>query len=179
MAFQDSTYLYFNGTGLQMFHDLDTCYEFADNCYKKMKSINMTDEEIRSYVIRELSTMEREICDHFGEYEYDTKELCKFWGALALKKYKSWSCCVIIGLKIKLFKNDDKNGTLVRRDSVEGLLKAGYKAVAENGLWQPCSNEGCKTPHGNFKKCSKCKKVRYCCRECQVADWKKHKPDCC
>jgi len=26
--------------------------------------------------------------------------------------------------------------------------------------------------------CSKCKKIYYCCRECQVTDWKKHKMEC-
>jgi hypothetical protein len=26
--------------------------------------------------------------------------------------------------------------------------------------------------------CSSCKKVRYCSRECQKADWKRHKEEC-
>ena len=28
------------------------------------------------------------------------------------------------------------------------------------------------------KKCGKCCKVRYCCRDCQVNDWKNHKLNC-
>jgi len=28
------------------------------------------------------------------------------------------------------------------------------------------------------KVCSRCKTVRYCCRECQKRHWTKHKPDC-
>jgi hypothetical protein len=28
------------------------------------------------------------------------------------------------------------------------------------------------------KKCSRCTQVYYCSRECQVADWSRHKPDC-
>ena len=36
----------------------------------------------------------------------------------------------------------------------------------------------CKTGGREFKKCSVCKKVRYCSRECQKDDWKKHKPIC-
>ena len=34
-------------------------------------------------------------------------------------------------------------------------------------------------PHGKHDQCSRCKKVCYCSRECQVADWKlRHKKDC-
>jgi len=28
------------------------------------------------------------------------------------------------------------------------------------------------------QRCSRCKQVWYCCRECQLKDWKKHKPMC-
>jgi len=34
-----------------------------------------------------------------------------------------------------------------------------------------CCNEG-------TKQCSKCKSVKYCCRECQIEDWKVHKKIC-
>ncbi|GJE94080.1 zinc finger MYND domain-containing protein [Phanerochaete sordida] len=30
----------------------------------------------------------------------------------------------------------------------------------------------------NVKQCGKCKWIRYCCRECQVADWPEHKAVC-
>ena len=29
-----------------------------------------------------------------------------------------------------------------------------------------------------LKKCSRCKKVKYCSKECQVKDWKNHKKHC-
>ena len=39
-----------------------------------------------------------------------------------------------------------------------------------------CGNENCRKP--THKRCSKCKCVGYCSRECQVADWKRHKKVC-
>jgi hypothetical protein len=31
---------------------------------------------------------------------------------------------------------------------------------------------------GEFKRCSQCKQVAYCSRDCQKADWKSHKAAC-
>ena len=39
-----------------------------------------------------------------------------------------------------------------------------------------CNN--CNKTFEKLLKCSKCKKVKYCSRECQIADWKKHKKNC-
>jgi len=35
----------------------------------------------------------------------------------------------------------------------------------------------CGNPH-DLKVCSSCRGIRYCSRECQVADWRNHKPNC-
>ncbi len=40
-----------------------------------------------------------------------------------------------------------------------------------------CDNSGCRVI-GGTKKCSQCKKVRYCSKECQHADWPIHKRVC-
>ena len=37
---------------------------------------------------------------------------------------------------------------------------------------------GCGTMEGKLCKCSGCRKVQYCSRECQGKDWKRHKPAC-
>ena len=29
-----------------------------------------------------------------------------------------------------------------------------------------------------FQKCSRCERAYYCCKECQVADWARHKSTC-
>lgn len=40
-----------------------------------------------------------------------------------------------------------------------------------------CAAEGCSNTQG-LRRCSGCGTVRYCCRECQTAHWRAHKPEC-
>ena len=40
----------------------------------------------------------------------------------------------------------------------------------------PCSNPGCNQP--GTKSCASCGSSRYCCRDCQIADWAHHKEEC-
>ena len=45
-----------------------------------------------------------------------------------------------------------------------------------NKLTREC--EFCGSSSKRVKVCSKCEKVRYCSRECQVPDYKQHKKEC-
>ena len=42
-----------------------------------------------------------------------------------------------------------------------------------------CANVGCrKSSNAMLKACTACRIVSYCCKDCQVADWKQHKALC-
>ena len=43
-----------------------------------------------------------------------------------------------------------------------------------------CENSPCKIEnnHGDFRTCQGCFTVAYCCKNCQVNDWKKHIENC-
>lgn len=49
-----------------------------------------------------------------------------------------------------------------------------------NGLFEGLlEGFNCNNCHQNAtKRCSKCKQVWYCSRDCQLSDWKVHKPTC-
>jgi hypothetical protein len=63
-------------------------------------------------------------------------------------------------------------------------LVAEYAAPTHEDMWNsglPGNLDECSNPEcGGIgpKRCSRCKQVRYCGRECQLAHWKAHKADC-
>jgi len=64
----------------------------------------------------------------------------------------------------------------IMREDNEEVVK-----VENNKLRFNCGSPHCKimeSPGVYFKRCSKCKMVKYCSRECQVNDWKEHKTHC-
>lgn len=46
-----------------------------------------------------------------------------------------------------------------------------FEGLADGFLCENCKQDA-------TKRCSKCKQVWYCTRECQLAHWKVHKPKC-
>ena len=50
--------------------------------------------------------------------------------------------------------------------------------AATNGTTLPNENDDNDDDDKNLLQCSRCKKVRYCSRECQKLDWKNHKVTC-
>lgn len=61
------------------------------------------------------------------------------------------------------------------RDSCTRDIKKQIIATGTPVIYD-CSH--CHKQGGDFKKCARCKYTRYCSRECQSADWKKHKTEC-
>ena len=61
----------------------------------------------------------------------------------------------------------------------KAAVQAHHAAIGAAGksYWSLCSNPNCCKPEST-QRCSKCKYVWYCGRECQVADWKSHKKMC-
>ena len=78
-------------------------------------------------------------------------------------------------------------------NELETLAESGNTAsMKPNSTWlhpslnsylqlRVCHNGHCdkvELKRGDFKMCSRCRKVWYCGKECQASDWKKHKIDC-
>ncbi|RKO91164.1 hypothetical protein BDK51DRAFT_51826 [Blyttiomyces helicus] len=55
-----------------------------------------------------------------------------------------------------------------------------FPAHAEGRLFVRCAQEGCVVfeMDRRFSLCGKCKRIKYCSRECQVGDWAAHKREC-
>ena len=70
---------------------------------------------------------------------------------------------------------------LVRSGKLQRLNPAGTMAPLPAVLPRGCAQDGCSEREqraSQFKKCSACKSVVYCCKEHQQADWPAHKAAC-
>ena len=90
------------------------------------------------------------------------------WGSLVLYLIDQEVLCndnntglVIISGNFTVISSDDDNLTLEQLKSFKSTCKNLFCDFAD---------------HAKFK-CA-CLKVKYCCKECQIKDWKRHKPQC-
>ena len=59
-------------------------------------------------------------------------------------------------------------------DSIAGQADGKFwETLCRGCLGTPTSFRSC-----NMKRCGRCKRVLYCCRECQAHDWKRHRSEC-
>jgi hypothetical protein len=70
---------------------------------------------------------------------------------------------------------------LTSQENIADFVKILAKAQADNaarGL-QSCAHCGAREAHvAHFKRCSACKAVVFCCKDCQLANWPTHKAAC-
>ena len=99
------------------------------------------------------------------------------------------------GAKVDLAMNDGRTALFVSRQNghqevAKLLLANGRKADQaekeeeeggkEEGNTKKAARvcENCDKETSKMQKCSRCRLVRYCSRDCQLADWKEHKKAC-
>ena len=76
--------------------------------------------------------------------------------------------------------NDLKNPSLQSSHdlTIDKYMKTLLKIMNTNGSSKSvCHADGCSNTVG-LRTCGSCKMVKYCCKECQRADWKSHKELC-
>jgi MYND finger len=74
----------------------------------------------------------------------------------------------------KYMKEDSKiSMTLVNNEKHSSSFKKRFTSVNYG-----CGQCGSVENNNKFKKCGKCKNVRYCSKECQIKDWSVHKLKC-
>ena len=65
-----------------------------------------------------------------------------------------------------------------------GKMKLSHKKLSKDADkvgYKECENPECEKVESQprqFSACSRCKGAVYCCKECQLGDWKRHKKDC-
>jgi hypothetical protein len=188
--------LFYNGTGLVApVEDLSKWESFKQSCLKQIGKI--TPKQMKD----QLDIYEEEIVKYIyldkcigGKAVNQTKMLDKIFkdkGINGVTATTIWCMNILCLLELGELKEDDNNGIMamgcvgktfiickngadfqryLKNASVE---KIDAIAVSMNKEQKLCGN--CKEPAKS--KCQFCP-VKYCSRECQVADWKKHKKTC-
>ena len=126
------------------------------------------------------------ICDHEFKYkvlDYEDSE-CHGWSAETGFRHRIEKVAVVKSI-------GGENGTLREDELRAGYMQDGWKYIDEpsreeievaekerknNLLGYKCHK--CQTNKEDLLKCSGCKKVRYCSRDCQKSDWETHKGEC-
>ena len=124
-----------------------------------------------------------ELRERFGERQYSQEQVKTFWGEDYGEKMAYFFSNIAYMERnghLPTGKDAYKYGFVVcggskqlSRDTfMDSMSKGGFCAGSSHS--QICGV--CSVPAKN--KCAKCEKIYYCCRDHQVADWKRHKIDC-
>lgn len=100
--------------------------------------------------------------------------LCIHWECEAFKLYRRIECGSMEIVSLRLPEHMAR-----ARAARTKRVKRDRKNAICCTMRLKCAGCGAAEAAGqNFKKCSGCLKVYFCSRECQVANWKTHKPGC-
>lgn len=157
---------YFKGTPIQMPAPMEEIKHASESMVKLMtpeQSLKGMGEEM----LEELTKMEQQLVGAIGLHtSFDMRTIGKIWGDDYKHKINMWCVYVYFLVKIKMLKDDDMNGfqTISMPNAPPSMFKKKWIDTCV-----VCAKEGI------YKKCSVCRKDRYCGAECQKADWKRHK----
>lgn len=181
--------IFFNGTPMNYSKN-----ELA-SVYKALAELKLKDElteEMFDLLVRMEHTLDT-VINQSKEYAITYKSMEKtiklFDEFKTVADYKTtWGSLVLYLIEQGVLCDDDNTGLLLISDTTRvghyqfrrtfvtsedaNLTPEQLEAVKST-----CKNLFCDfADHAKFK-CA-CLKVRYCCKECQVKDWKRHKPQC-
>ena len=149
---------FFDGTPIQL----------APGVYENLKELKIDPDETYDDYYDNIVLFEKTLCKHSIAGMVQERSIAKAAKELGLTpaQFQGYWCVFVYTLvKIGRIKDDNENGFLVMKGNLEVLEHDNSEMLC--GL--------CRAP--SKLKCAKCGQ-RYCCREHQVSDWKKHKQEC-
>jgi hypothetical protein len=164
---------FFNGTGLTfpVIMPSKKLFEFID------EQILLYDKNDIEFYYEQTKQMEKTLNDNAKNGFCREKEQEKVAKILGYKNARDmitiWFCNIRFLIKMGRIQDDNNFGFLIMEGGdifnvAQEAFQDAYKETLTCGV--------CQTP--SKTKCSRCLKVYYCCRDCQMADWKKHKKVC-
>lgn len=75
--------------------------------------------------------------------------------------------------------NEAINWSAMGWDRVVHAMYMGWASIREMAsIWENLACSACGSREKKVHRCSRCRSARYCSKECQRADWAKHKTEC-
>lgn len=156
------------------------CRAHLNKCPEEGALAKREAHEVRKYT----STASRledcsEKCPKCKQSDWDTGEVTRVvqegYCCIVLTHKK---CNVQVHMQIPVsFSLEDVTAVdTMPRDAEEEMREVGDERHVNKTV--KCAKDECKVTGNNVSKCGRCKRVVHCSKECQKADWPKHKPAC-
>jgi hypothetical protein len=146
-------------------------YKFDDIIYKNLKYIKKNKKHGILFKIEK----DDNVAGLINWYRENSHERIKLLQKLVGGGYFEEYSCYIEGLKYNIYCNEDGRGLFEKNIILSHIL--GYNLYGDCLLVYNSSCDTCGKSLAE-KKCMKCKKMRYCGKECQKEDWECHKEYC-